>query len=53
MEKIFVIVWKYSDGSGHGIVRAYEDKEEADVDLRMLVAHCVTKCFEIEETDLV
>ena len=49
--KVFVVFWKYSDGSGCGIVRAYTEKETAERDLNMLRLHSNTN-FEIEEADL-
>lgn len=39
MEKIYVILWKYSDGSNSGAVRAYTTREEADKTMQLLNDH--------------
>ena len=50
MKTIFVITWKYIDGSGYGTVRAYELRQTAESDLQLLVAHGDgMKDFKIEE----
>lgn len=33
---VYVLWWKYSDGSGAGIVRAYRIREDAQEDLKIL-----------------
>lgn len=33
---VYVLWWKYSDGSGAGVVRAYRIKEAADEDMEIL-----------------
>ena len=48
---IYVITWRYSDGSGSGVVRAYEQKDEAEEDMKFLDANGNTaKNFYIVET---
>jgi len=52
MGKAQVICWKYSDGSGCGVVRVYENVEAAEKDLSMLREHCQgMKDFELVETE--
>ncbi len=52
MGKVQVIYWKYSDGSGCGVVRVYENVETAEKDLAMLREHCQgMKDFELVETE--
>ncbi len=52
MEKVQVIYWKNSDGSGCGVVRVYENFETAEKDLAMLREHCQgMKDFELVETE--
>jgi hypothetical protein len=40
MKEIFVIIWKYYDGSDSGVIRAYADEERAKADLEMFRKHC-------------
>lgn len=35
-EGVYVLWWKYSDGSGAGVVRAYRHKEDAEEDREIL-----------------
>ncbi len=50
---IYVITWRYSDDSGSGVVRAYEQKDNAEEDLRFLDANGDTaKRFYLVETQL-
>jgi hypothetical protein len=39
-KEIFVLIWKYYDGSDSGVIRAYADEERAKADLEMLRKHC-------------
>ena len=36
MEDVYVIWWRYSDGSGAGVLRAYADRQRAEEDLDLL-----------------
>lgn len=38
--KVHVIYWKYSDGSDCGVIKAYDNAETAEADLKMLNEHC-------------
>lgn len=49
---IHVLTWYYFDGSGHGVIRAYEDKEEADSDLSMLREQAQIRQYELTEVPL-
>lgn len=40
MKTFWVIFWKYSDGSGCGVVRGYENAEEAQDDMKLLQEQC-------------
>jgi hypothetical protein len=53
MNKIFIIMWWYSDKSGFGIVRAYDDEKTANGDLDMLRLHSGVKEFALETIDIV
>lgn len=33
---VYVLWWKFSDGSGAGVIRAYRIKEDAEEDMRIL-----------------
>ena len=52
MTTIYVICWKYSDGSGFGVVRAYEDEERAQKDLEMMRDICDARELFIEQTEV-
>lgn len=52
MKKVFVVSWKYSDGSRGG-VHAYMGKEVAQGELNMLRIYSDTRDFELWEVDLV
>lgn len=49
MKTVHIILWKYSDRSGFGVVRAYADQGIAEDDLEMLQEHCTEKSFELQE----
>ena len=36
---VYVLWWKYSDGSGAGVVRAYQSSDKAEEDLKILKDH--------------
>lgn len=36
MDTLYVITWKYSDGSAFGVVRVYYTQESAELDEKML-----------------
>lgn len=36
MDTVWVLWWKYSDGSGQGIIRAYEDEQRAKDDFALV-----------------
>lgn len=36
MDAVWVLWWKYSDGSGQGIIRAYEDEQRAKDDFALV-----------------
>jgi hypothetical protein len=40
IKEIFVVIWKYYDGSDAGVIRAYANEERAKADLAMLRKHC-------------
>lgn len=47
---IFVITWRYQDGSANGAVHAYEDESDANRDIEMLRRHGDTaKVFDLEQ----
>jgi len=48
MEDVYVIWWKYGDGSGCGVMRAYADRQRAEEDLELLVFDS-NRQFEIAE----
>lgn len=50
---IWVVIWKYADGSGFGIVRAFEDQAGAEDLLKMLREHSESRAFLIEQVVLV
>lgn len=52
MDEVWVITWRYSDDSGHGIVRGYEKESEAQLDLAMLREHAQGRLFEIVNVPL-
>lgn len=37
---VYVLWWRYSDGSGAGVIRVYENKVTADEQKAMLEEHC-------------
>jgi hypothetical protein len=50
MGTISVITWRYSDGSGMGVVRAYQDEASARFDLSMLKDQCDgSRIFEVHD----
>ena len=50
--KFYVILWRYADRSGNGVVKVFTDKEEAEALLAILVDHgCMDKVFEISEVE--
>lgn len=53
VKTVTVIFWKYCDGSGCGIVRAYDDPKTAELDLAMLREHCSdwNKDFELVDVE--
>ena len=50
-KKIYVLFYRYYDGSGMNIVRTYESKERAEEDLR-LVADDFSKEWELSEIEI-
>ncbi len=43
----YVLSWRYTDGSGYGIVAAYEVKEHAVTMLERFSSLCNDKMFEL------
>lgn len=54
METIYLILWKYNDGSGSGAVRAYTTQDEADKTMLLLNEHGdIGKNFYVQEVPLI
>jgi len=51
-KKIYVLGWSYWDGSGRGVLRAYNNQEAAIVDLDLLNEFSSEKEVKIYEVDL-
>lgn len=51
MLKIYVITWRYGDGSGSGALRVFTNKDRAEADLRMLMSVDAGRQFELEEVE--
>jgi hypothetical protein len=49
--KVYVLFWKYSDGSACGVSRAYALKSIAENDLKLLEIAESSKFFELVEVD--
>lgn len=48
LEFVWVISWRYSDGSASGVMRAYETEKRARFDLDLLQAEMTMKNYELE-----
>ena len=48
MTEVWVLWWKYSDGSGAGVSRAYADKARANQDLELLTEGSDPKQYYLE-----
>lgn len=46
----YVICWRYSDNSGHGLVGYSFDKAQAEAILGLLRKHAETRAFDLVET---
>jgi len=52
MTEMYVILWKYSDGSANGVVTAHLDKDVADSVMALLEKHGDgMKVFSLHEMD--
>jgi len=48
MEEVHVIWWRYGDGSGAGVLRAYADQQRADEDMDLLENSDCSRQYKIE-----
>ena len=48
-----VILWKYSDGSGSGIVRIYENQDSAIADYDMLRSQNSDRIYELTDAEYI
>lgn len=49
IESVWVLSWRYPDGSGSGVSRAYVSEERANHDKDLLNEAGGMKCYEIEQ----
>lgn len=49
--KVYVLTWRYHDGSADGIVRVYADQTEAQEDMAML-AEMSDRALKLTEAEL-
>lgn len=49
---IYVLTWRYSDGSDHGVIRAFTSEADAHDLHDLLVEHSGTKQFDVVEVGL-
>lgn len=42
-----VLTWRYSDNSGGGVIRVYEDEQQARTDMAMLAERCDSRVFDV------
>lgn len=52
MNKIYILWWRYGDGSAMGVERAYISKERAELDLKLLEEAYCSKNYEIKELEV-
>ena len=52
MEEVYVIFWRYSDGSSGGVLRAYADRDRANEDMDLLNDDCSGKVYELTEVSV-
>jgi len=52
MPIIYVLTWRYSDGSDHGVIRAFDSEADAQDLHGLLVEHSGTRQFEVVEVEL-
>lgn len=50
-DTVFVVNWRYCDGSASGTVRVYKNKSSAERDLEMLNKYLEGRLFSMEEVD--
>lgn len=48
MDEIWVISWRYSDGSASGVLRAYDSEERAQYDMDILREDLSMKNYELD-----
>lgn len=49
IKTVWVLWYRYTDGSGAGVVRAYSSEDRAQLDLELLQGNDGFKAFEVEE----
>lgn len=52
MKKIFIVLWRYSDNSGNGIVAAFEAYSNAQDLMDILQEHAEGRVFHIAEVEI-
>jgi hypothetical protein len=52
LNEVWVLSWRYSDGSSSGVLRVYVDGDRARMDLELLEAECTSKNYELERLPL-
>jgi len=50
--EVHVLWWKYYDGSGCGLVRAYKDKDRAEEDLALVESLEDTRVYRLDSVEL-
>ncbi len=53
MNEVHIITWHWPDKSGFGIVRAYDNEEDAKRDLAMMKQHADSKNFDLATVELI
>ena len=51
--KIWVITWRYTDGSGSGCIRVFENKDTAQRDMDLLEMQDSPRCYELAEVEYI
>jgi hypothetical protein len=49
MKSVWVLIWTWSDRSGFGVVRAYDDEARARDDLDLVANDGTSRCYTLEK----
>ena len=51
--KLWVLWWRYADGSASGVALVFKVKETAEAQQRLMVEHATDKAWSIVEVDYI